>query len=113
MTAKNKMELYHGSYMEIPLPAIKTGRFTKDFGDGFYCTELKLQAERWAKRYDTPIVNVYEYEFHAGLKILNFEELTDEWLGFIVACRSGEPHNYDIVARAMAETKYTITWQAS
>ena len=103
MTAKNKMELYHGSYMEIPLPAIKTGRFTKDFGDGFYCTELKLQAERWAKRYDTPIVNVYEYEFHAGLKILNFEELTDEWLDFIVACRSGEPHNYDIVAGAMAD----------
>ena len=28
--------------------------------------------------------------------------MTDEWLDFIVACRKGEPHNYDIVIGAMA-----------
>ena len=38
------MELYHGSYMAIPSPEIVRGKFTKDFGEGFYCTELKRQA---------------------------------------------------------------------
>ena len=28
--------------------------------------------------------------------------MTEEWLDFIVSCRHGEPHNYDIVIGAMA-----------
>lgn len=97
------MELYHGSYMAIPSPEIKKGQFTKDFGDGFYCTELKKQAVKWARRYDTPVVNCYEYRPDQALNVLSFEKMTDEWLDFIVACRSGEPHGYDIVAGAMAD----------
>lgn len=97
------MELYHGSYMAIPFPEIIKGKFTKDFGEGFYCTELKKQAVKWAKRYDTPIVNIYDYQSNEALNILQFESMTDEWLDFIVACRSGKPHNYDIVIGAMAD----------
>lgn len=97
------MELYHGSYMAIPSPEIVKGKFTKDFGEGFYCTELKKQAVKWAKRYDTPIVNIYDYQSNEALNILQFESMTDEWLDFIVACRSGKPHNYDIVIGAMAD----------
>lgn len=97
------MEIYHGSYMVIPSPEIKKGDFTKDFGDGFYCTVLEKQAKKWAKRYDTSIVNRYSYQQSAGLKILCFEEMTDEWLDFIVACRSGKPHDYDIVSGSMAD----------
>lgn len=29
--------------------------------------------------------------------------MTDEWLDFIVDCRSGRSHNYDIVIGAMAD----------
>lgn len=97
------MELYHGSYMTIPFPEIIKGKFTKDFGEGFYCTELKKQAVKWAKRYDTPIVNIYDYQSNEALNILQFESMTDEWLDFIVACRSGKPHNYDVVIGAMAD----------
>ncbi len=97
------MELYHGSYMAIPSPEIVRGKFTKDFGEGFYCTELKKQAVKWAKRYDTPIVNIYDYQSNEALTILQFESMTDEWLDFIVACRSGKPHNYDVVIGAMAD----------
>lgn len=97
------MEIYHGSYIAIPVPEIKTGEFTKDFGNGFYCTGLKRQAEKWARRYDTPIVNRYDYQPNDKLKTLCFEEMTDEWLNFIVACRNGEPHDYDIVIGAMAD----------
>ena len=37
------------------------------------------------------------------LKILEFKEMTEEWLDFIVACRSGQPHDYDIVIGAMED----------
>ena len=96
------MEIYHGSYTSVQTPEIIKGKFTKDFGEGFYCTELKRQAEKWAKRYDTPVVSIYEYNPLEELNILCFDDMTDEWLDFIVACRSGKPHDYDIVIGAMA-----------
>ena len=97
------MELYHGSNVIITQPEVRKGTYTKDFGDGFYCTELKRQAVKWAKRYDTPIVNRYEYQPDPVLKILRFDEMTDPWLDFIVSCRNGQPHDYDIVIGAMAD----------
>lgn len=96
------MEIYHGSYTKILSPQILKGQFTKDFGDGFYCTEIRKQAQKWAKRYDTPIVNIYEYQPNNHLKTLYFKEMTDEWLDFIVACRNGESHSFDIVIGTMA-----------
>jgi hypothetical protein len=47
------MEVYHGGYCSIELPEIIAGKYAKDFGAGFYCTEIKEQAARWAKRYTT------------------------------------------------------------
>lgn len=96
------MEIYHGSYTSVQTPEIIKGKFTKDFGEGFYCTELKRQAEKWVRRYDTPVVSIYEYKPLEELNILCFDDMTDEWLDFIVACRSGKPHDYDIVIGAMA-----------
>jgi hypothetical protein len=32
-----------------------------------------------------------------------FPELTEEWLDFIVSCRLGHPHEYDIVEGPMAD----------
>ena len=61
---------------------------TKDFGNGFYCTMIKEQAERWAKRYRTPMLNTYEVFIDDTLEILEFKEMTEEWLDFIFACRS-------------------------
>ncbi|MGM9936009.1 MAG: DUF3990 domain-containing protein [Candidatus Ornithomonoglobus sp.] len=97
-----KMLVYHGSFTEIKNPKIIIGRNTKDFGKGFYCTVIKEQAERWARRYETPIVNAYSMLIDEGLKILEFKTMTEEWLDFIIACRRGETHDYDIVIGAMA-----------
>lgn len=97
------MEIYHGGYTDIEVPRIIKGRYSKDFGVGFYCTQLKEQAERWAGKYDTPQVNIYEFTLKDGLKVLEFQEMTDGWLDFVVACRNNEPHDYDIVVGAMAD----------
>lgn len=97
-----KMTVYHGGYMPVEKPEIRVGRNTKDFGNGFYCTIIKEQAERWAKRYQDKIVSIYDVKLDSSLKIKNFQEMSEEWLDFIVACRHGEPHDYDIVIGAMA-----------
>lgn len=97
------MTVYHGGYQPVSAPEIRVGRNTKDFGAGFYCTVIKEQAQRWAKRYSTKIVSIYDVKFNSTLKIKEFKEMTDEWLDFIVDCRSGKLHRYDIVIGAMAD----------
>lgn len=98
----SKMTVYHGSYTAVEQPEMRKGRNTKDFGSGFYCTLIREQAQRWAKRYDTPTVNLYTVRMNTNLHILEFREMTEEWLDFIIACRHGDPHDYDIVIGAMA-----------
>ncbi len=99
----SKMTVYHGGYMPVEQPQIIIGKNTKDFGTGFYCTIIKEQAERWAKRYDSPIISIYDVRMNMSLKILEFKEMTEEWLDFVIACRAGKKHNYDIVIGAMAD----------
>ena len=98
------MKIYHGSSVEVPVPQIKVTGFYKDFGFGFYCTQLEKQARRWAVTKRTRhIVNVYEYRADESLRVKCFETMTEEWLDFIVACRKGISHDYDIVEGPMAD----------
>lgn len=99
----SKQIIYHGSYCKIEQPELIKGKYNKDFGTGFYCTILEEQAEKWAKKYETPIINKYEYNENPNLKIKNFILMTEEWLNFIIDCRSGKKHEYDIVIGAMAD----------
>lgn len=78
-----KMTVYHGSYTAIMAPKIIKGKNTKDFGPGFYCAVIREQAERWAKRYDTLVVNIYTVRMNTGLKILEFKEMTEKCLAFV------------------------------
>ena len=98
-----KMTVFHGGYEPVEKPEIRKGRNTKDFGDGFYCTIIKEQAQRWARRYDSKIVSIYNVRINTTLKIKDFKEMTDEWLDFIIDCRAGRSHDYDIVIGAMAD----------
>lgn len=105
-----KMTVYHGGYISVENPQVRIGRNTKDFGTGFYCTVIKEQAQRWAKRYDTKVVSIYEVRLNLDLNIKEFQEMTEEWLDFIIDCRSGKSHNYDIVIGAMADDQIWIVY---
>lgn len=97
-------ELYHGSNMIVEFPEIRKTKYKKDFSWGFYCTKDFGQAVRWASRKNqNGIVNKYAYTEKTDLKILRFETMTDEWLDFIAACRTGQVHGYDIVEGPMAD----------
>lgn len=95
--------LYHGSKEIVEYPEIRTARFHKDFYFGFYCTLLQEQAIRWATRFDGKgFISEYRYTPSRSLNFLTFSEMTEEWLDFIVSCRMGNPHDYDIVEGPMA-----------
>lgn len=95
--------IYHGSYMTIEYPEIRKHKFTKDFSVGFYCTEIKEQAEKWASKFKTSIVNVYQIRDLENLQIKIFDDYSNEWLDFVVSCRSGNSHDYDVVIGPMAD----------
>ncbi|MBS6679309.1 MAG: DUF3990 domain-containing protein [Clostridiales bacterium] len=98
------MILYHGSNVIVKYPEIRKARYNKDFYFGFYCTKYAEQAERWAARYGRKgYLNKYEYVPNEKLRYLQFERMTEEWLDFIVDCRSGKAHAYDIVEGPMAD----------
>lgn len=98
------MILYHGSQTRVSNPEIRTGKFFKDFGFGFYCTKFAEQASRWACRFGgTGFVNEYEYVDDPALKVKIFPEMSEEWLDFIAACRSGKSHDFDVVEGPMAD----------
>lgn len=97
------MMLYHASNEVTKYPEVRISEYTKDFSWGFYCTVIKEQAVKWAKRRKGKIINFYEYKENSNLKIKKFESMNDEWLDFIVACRNGKTHGYDIVEGPMAD----------
>ncbi|MGV8146232.1 MAG: DUF3990 domain-containing protein [Alkaliphilus sp.] len=98
--------LYHGSiYGVVTLPKIYKRGFFKDFAYGFYTTEIFEQAKRWAARGGSGYVSEYEYNPDSSLDIKIFSEVNEEWLDFIIHCRRGGLHNYDIVEGPMADDK--------
>ncbi|WP_291765005.1 DUF3990 domain-containing protein [Blautia sp.] len=98
------MILYHGSKDIVEFPEVRKAVFNKDFYFGFYCTEYKRQAERWATRYGKKgYINKYNYIPNEKLNYLRFDEMSEEWLDFVVACRLGTPHTFDIVEGPMAD----------
>ena len=88
------MKLYHGSNIIIEQIDLSKCKPYKDFGQGFYLTEIKEQAEQMAKRtsaiYGREAV-VTEFEFNeTALKTLSvktFEEPNEEWALFVMANR--------------------------
>ena len=98
------MELFHGSNIVVNQPKIITNGYYKDFGYGFYCTNLEKQAKRWALiKPHGHVVNVYDFIEDKSLNTLVFGEMTNEWLDFVVNCRCGIKHDYDVVEGPMAD----------
>ena len=96
--------LYHGSNVKVQNPKILVNGNYKDFGYGFYCTNIEKQAKRWAMtKKGASIVNSYRYTENPEHKVLSFAQMTEEWLTFVVECRRGCNHSYDIVEGPMAD----------
>ena len=113
-------KLYHGSYISVPSPLTGVGRKELDFGPGFYLTNLREQAERWARRVcviraaDTPLLSTYEFDesqLPADVRRLRLEHYDQQWLDFVVSSRRGEEpwRDYDIIEGGVANDRVIDT----
>lgn len=115
------MILYHGSNVIVKEPRlIEQNRFL-DFGNGFYTTTNKEQAENFAKKVTVrrggkPIVNVYEFDEDIQqdlLEIMKFSSPNEEWLDFASEHRNGTyaGKQYDLIIGAVANDDVYRTLQ--
>ncbi|MDR0605191.1 MAG: DUF3990 domain-containing protein [Bacteroidales bacterium] len=112
------MRVFHGSYTAIDKINLSKCQPKRDFGQGFYVTKIRSQAEYWAKRKDRKTKGVVtEFDFHEyayryeKLKLLRFDGYSEEWLDFIMLNRANEQkeqaHDYDIVEGPVADDAVT------
>lgn len=110
------MILFHGTNVRFSdIDLTKSNRF-KDFGRGFYLTDIRQQAvelskKRAARDGGEAIVQEYYFDENAlndpSIKVLRFDKPTAEWAEFIYKNRSRHnpeyTHDYDIVIGPIAD----------
>jgi hypothetical protein len=112
------MKVWHGSYTAIEKVDLAFCEKGRDFGHGFYVTNLLEQAKTWAARVGTSrhvdgVVTEFEFDEYIftdrDMKVLRFDGYNDEWLDFVVLNRRNksneQAHDYDIVEGPVADDK--------
>ena len=100
--------LYHGSNVRIEEIDLNRCHPYKDFGKGFYLTDIEEQARQMAVRRTriagegSPIVTAYAFDERllddASLRVKRFDKPSEEWALFILENRQGLAREcYDIV----------------
>lgn len=116
------MEVFHGSTIVIKQPLVAAGRKRLDFGQGFYVTDIRQQAESWAERMqrireEVGVVNVYELDYEKikeHYQYYKFDYYDNAWLQFIIANRMGQKdvEKYDVIEGDVANDRVIDTVEA-
>ena len=130
---KDGFILYHGSYCEVKEPDLAQCAKRKDFGQGFYLTTSKEQAESFLKTaivkaiaagkiqedQNYGYISTFEFQFSKKLEIHIFEKADVDWMHCIAAHRKKklfleverEMEKYDVIAGKIADdaTNATLT----
>lgn len=108
------MKLYHGSNVDFDVIDLTKSNKYKDFGQGFYLTDIRSQAEELAAKKSRlfggyPVIQEYEFDESllsgAELKVLKFDKPSTEWAEFIFKNRNRDnnfTHDFDIVIGPIA-----------
>lgn len=113
------MKLYHGTNQEFDKIDLLKSKPNKDFGRGFYLSADYYQALNMANvkveqlGFGSPVVLAYEVEEDwTELKVLRFEEYSEEWAKFILLNRNNATshpvHEYDIVIGPIADDRVGV-----
>ena len=126
------MRLYHGSNIVIDSINLAMCRPYKDFGKGFYLTDIKEQAENMAVRVSkiyggSPVVNTFEirddFRKIEDIKVKDFGlETTEEWAKFVMNNRNrtftnvkgilcNKDNKYDIVIGPVADDNMALLFR--
>lgn len=127
----NGATLYHGSYCEVKEPNLKYCSKYKDFGQGFYLTSSKEQAENFIRisvkkaalsgKIDVGqcygIVSTFQFTLHKKLNVWVCPDADANWLHCVVGHRKKntfpelvkELKEYDIIAGKIANDNTNAT----
>lgn len=110
------MRLYHGTNTDFQCISLSKCKPNKDFGRGFYLTDVRQQAQAMAVRRcefeetGTPVVQVYEFDksllINGELQVKIFPQVSKEWAEFILMNRKSRGrrmHDYDVVVGPVAD----------
>lgn len=110
------MRLFHGTNIDFGDILLSRCRPNKDFGQGFYLTDIRSQAEAMAVRRcefeESGVPIVLEYEFDesllsdGNLDVLRFDGVSADWAEFILKNRMSKGqrmHSHDIVIGPVAD----------
>lgn len=110
------MMLFHGTNVDFQEIDIRKSNPYKDFGRGFYLTDIFSQAQNMAVKKarilgGEPIIQKYYFDetylSDPSLNVLSFEKPDKEWAEFIYRNRTRSipafSHNYDIVTGPIAD----------
>ncbi len=123
--------LHHGSYCEVRHPELKYCAKYKDFGQGFYLTSSKEQAERFIKTsvkkamlngkisegQEYGFITAFRFILTEELNILRYENADSDWLHCVVGHRkrdafpglADELRKYDIIIGKVANDQTNAT----
>lgn len=108
------MRLYHGTNVDFDDIDLTMSNKYKDFGQGFYLTDIRSQAEELAAKKSRlfggyPVIQEYEFDESllsgTDLKVLKFDKPSTEWAEFIFKNRNRDynfTHDLDIVIGPIA-----------
>ena len=116
------MKVFHGSDVKIDKIDLARSEFFKDFGRGFYVTNIREHAYQRAlditERHDSdkPIISEFIYSevypATVGMNVKKFENVSVEWVEFVILNRnrniSHPAHTFDIVEGPIANDKMVI-----
>ena len=116
------MTLYHGGTEIVEKPEVRKRSSGRDFGMGFYSTDIRTQAEKWAIRQgkirnQSPVLNIYKFNIDIAqqdLSIKKFDDYSKEWLEMVICCRNNPDytHGFDVVYGKIANDDVGETVQA-
>ena len=108
------MILYHGTNIDFNVIDLDKSNKYKDFGQGFYLTDIRSQAEELAAKKSRlfggyPVIQEYEFDENilqtGDLRVLTFSSPSPSWADFIFKNRNRHiqfSHDYDIVIGPIA-----------
>lgn len=116
------MLVFHGSNVKIAKIDLSKSEFFKDFGRGFYVTNIRDHAYLRAvdsvklRKFGKPIVTEFKYvenyPITVGMNIKKFDNVSKEWVEFIMLNRnrniSHPAHTHDIVEGPIADDRMVI-----
>lgn len=114
------MILYHGTNADFSEIDLRKSKPNKDFGRGFYLSREYSQAMDLAKikveqlEWGSPTVLTYDADDvqMADLKVLQFDDYSEEWAKFIILNRNNashqQVHDFDIVIGPIANDRVGV-----